>query len=1160
MSIIQYDDLIYHSVLLIIECNTKDFDLNELVKKYRVDVKLDETRTILMNNDNIVGKPSNICSTRSKNKHNAIKAHGFVKISYPFNKDSMTYTNPTDLIFEGCYCIYCYVHGPCAHLETCARPRKSSLKLTIKGLIQLLPLQVRDFFKGVGLNIYFKNIKNISKMPDISLNDLGRFKYQDQQNSSTSKDNINSVLKSEIIEFFNELKKFSRTSSSQISSTSTTNSTSNSNSLYKILNLELVIDEALAEINLEYSGKKRINNFNKLCLNSKTKIPLSSVVSMPVKDKRMYFTGPVMLKHRNIDGEGVTIRIRHKKDIKDMCTIELVSNPFSEINLYKEVINRINETNMNVKYSGGTIKSLFTSGILFKDLTKQFDMDKITGYFWPADYNNVRLNHSFVINNLGVTSKEHPDNINYSYIYLSDNNDTWSGKDTQNLYRYKVISHFNVHKNRLCMELIHTSIVSNNLVSGPNKISLQLFSQGHYQLTFSYAKEKDNCINISNFQGIDSQISHIRRTLENIGRNFSKILIELDETHSVIIPKNISSPEYLNLFCTRNGNMPYAKRKKYHKGDIVQIFKNRTMSWSRNTALVKDNISENIYKVLYKDQELNVEYKFLRKVQCTNDQVCRAMQDGKYVNQPKPYSFVCPGIQNGLDKIINPLAPIIGRDNLDYLAPISCTQKHLKWIYNFLINGFTDLEREQTRICRFPINENKYITTEYDYFCGTFYPGTTDIGSEILVKEKELVVIVDKKFSSRDSDSSTVMTDMTDMTDDIDDNSDIDSDQGSESDIIKLYNNQFDEFDELEYIPVEIMDKYKTHGNGNDNIEVVYTVFKKNARDKMYNITGKHFHPKYIENRDFIGLDQTVKKYNDIHNTQQDPITIKDVLLQCMYELDIMGFQKKHKYSNKLSLLNKHHIDNIDTSNALDIDKDLLKKIVIKIPTTMNYLTHSVISFMKDGQLIINDELIDNYSVEMDQDIHFQCLSTNNNFYVLDIIHKELIDDKNNALNNTIYGKNRTLISINKIEKLGLIKLLEKNKINLITNEQKIPNTLINYTKVYIGKHYNDNRYIVPTGIYKNNIVLIVLAQSDDNRVTVGIIHKEKNIQRNIGYLIHLQGVKPGDYVQIKLNVLNNGILYSRDPIVNFKIVTEKEYLGSELTENLLKYIIYAKE
>jgi methenyltetrahydromethanopterin cyclohydrolase len=56
-----------------------------------------------------------------------------------------------------------------------------------------------------------------------------------------------------------------------------------------------------------------------------------------------------------------------------------------------------------------------------------------------------------------------------------------------------------------------------------------------------------------------------------------------------------------------------------------------------------------------------------------------------------------------------------------------------------------------------------------------------------------------------------------------------------------------------EWITIKILDKIKTHGSGNDNNKVLYKVFKSDNQQE-YEIDGTMFHPKYIENRNFIGL------------------------------------------------------------------------------------------------------------------------------------------------------------------------------------------------------------------------------------------------------------------------------------------------------------------
>lgn len=1201
MSIIQHSELEYHSVLIMVDCQVENFDLHDLAKNIRLDSKLNEERVCIINNDRIVGKAMEICSTRLKNKINGVRGYGFVKVSYPSTKEIMTYTSPTELIFVGCFCIYCNVYGPYAHLETCQRPRKTSLQLSVGGIFQSIS-KLRPLLKMYNDTKDIRTFKELLTIKNITIEDLHRFKYQDKY-SKQSDGKVNYQLKLSILKLIDGLKEEIKQNkkSDQFKCVKD----------YEILDIDKIKDEAYAEIDQDYIPTSNSSSIN---FSTKTNISISSIVSIPAKDKMNNFPGPVMITHRNQNGEGVTIRIRSNKD-KTSCTVEMISNPYSEIDLYKEVLKRIEDTGVKLSVSNTVIKTMFSSNVLFDDPTKQIDMVKLTSYLWPEnDYNggngvSIKMTHDYVISKLSIASKDHVDNDNYRYIYFTGNEKRWSGKNTEHLFRYTVSTNFEVHKNRMCIELLPVFINSENyLVAGPDKITLQLFSHGHFQLTFSYAKEKENCAIITNFQDTDTQLTHIQRTLTTISRNFTNMLLNLDTVekngrvigYQLIIKRDTLKNEYLKMFCTRNGSMPYANRKNFRIEDKVNVFKNKTMTWNTTPGIIKDIFNDR-YMVFYKGREFLISHQFLRRLESSNDQVCRLKESGGSLKQPKPYSFVYPGIQNGLDKIVFPLESITGRDNLRYLQPIECTSNHKVWLINFIFNGFTNTEREEQLICRFPY-KNKMIKTKYDHFCGTFKPGTTDIGSKVFVKESKLKVVEKKKNKDKASDSySTVSnysaystysvnsaySNYSEPTGDGIEDGDCFDDEGSDSEYgsdsekeetvftTLIDNYSSDPIDNGDYIKVKIFDKYKTHGHGNDNIEVIYKVKKSNT-DKTYEISGRYFHPCHIENRDFSGLRSVVKYYNDIRKLSGlNKITVKDVLLQCFVEADLVSNQTEHVYSNELILINRKFINDIDNKSVVEgiTDSD---KLIISIPATMNYLTHSVLE-INNHSVVLNGEVMykDSCNVIINDIVKFQGLltttaennddnDTNNtiikkHLYLIDVIYDT---EKEYVGNVAKEGKNRIVNAYKRLKKNDALKYLEQCGINLILGLEEYNNEYDHnsiYTSVYIGHKYGSPRYILPEYLYKGNIVLMVAKCYGNNMVQLGIYIHEKQKYTTLGYFIYMPGVKEKQYVQVKLNILPDGILYPGKPILNYCLVTKKEYLGQEKTLELFRYLVPTK-
>ena len=126
---------------------------------------------------------------------------------------------------------------------------------------------------------------------------------------------------------------------------------------------------------------------------------------------------------------------------------------------------------------------------------------------------------------------------------------------------------------------IQTTDEYETLITGPYKISVQLFSQGHLQLTFGHCKESDECTAVKPDLTVSEQLEEIPKIFKNVQLLFSHYISELikkdPETLVDVAPKQISK----KIFPTVLGILPYAKRKKFRKGDKVQLFDEKRADW-----------------------------------------------------------------------------------------------------------------------------------------------------------------------------------------------------------------------------------------------------------------------------------------------------------------------------------------------------------------------------------------------------------------------------------------------------------------------------------------------------------------------------------------------------------------------------------------------------
>ena len=167
-----------------------DIDLNELSKNFKLDVQLKNKKdgSYIMQGDNIVERPWNVCDTATKvNRGRTYKPYGFISIIKSSNENLSEYTNIPPIIPKGAWCTMCGNEGPYVHRYDCPNPSLTSLNLTEDGLI-----------------ICKDNIKSLYEYKDIVLKLLNDEKldkdeieilYFDENKTNISYSNIKKIPK-----------------------------------------------------------------------------------------------------------------------------------------------------------------------------------------------------------------------------------------------------------------------------------------------------------------------------------------------------------------------------------------------------------------------------------------------------------------------------------------------------------------------------------------------------------------------------------------------------------------------------------------------------------------------------------------------------------------------------------------------------------------------------------------------------------------------------------------------------------------------------------------------------------------------------------------------------------------------------------------------------
>lgn len=684
-----------------------------------------------------------------------------------------------------------------------------------------------------------------------------------------------------------------------------------------------VHDENCRNINLYFNGLGLKNNSLSEKINEKTfsdnyesNIMVASVYD--VYNNELKSNGPLLINYMNEQGRSNIIRL-----IPNNKKIMFVSNSFMNVDLFKNFIEKLKiDCGIDLYVKKINIHSIFaTTNIINYDSLKNINLEMFYTYLNEFYFHKNKINSFSKLNNNFLFNLKFDKRLYITFVNL------------------------------------------NNNVSGPFKITVQIFPQGHIQFSSSSCSARDTDINIiENNLPHDLKLKYIIKLFEDI----KKLLI--DKIYEYINSLNdkeknlfiIDAPIKLQsnkIYPTVLGIIPYIKRKQFKINDKINIFNDTFMSWDSDIYKITNIIEKNkVFEICLENNPNEtkiVNYQNIRRTDSNNDQVCRLLDEG--INRlPVPYSFYgnCSG---GLNLFINPLGVQSRSDNRFYPTCSDVNFSTRNWIINFLLNGFSEKEIEE-----YKINDIRYS--------GVLDKECVNIGSKIVIND--------------------------------------------------LYSNK-----ETEVI---IIDKYKTHGLGNDKNKVIYKVLDI-SEEKEYEITGEQFSLKYYENRFFEGL-------NNIN-------CAKDILLECFEEFglldsDYLFINNKNKKIIKEIFDQKNEI--IDQKNEKNEEK-------------IDICYRKKNDYKDDYYFLINKKkykLTNNFNIK--KRIVLQVIDNN----YLGLIHKEKVIKLFQYFSN--YSKN-DFVSV----KINIMLNNEINKINPIIEVKKVDSSeyegfkkTINFIETLIDPFY----------------------------------------------------------------------------------------------------------
>jgi hypothetical protein len=685
---------------LTVKSEDQEIDLTKLTNEFDLDVYLNSNKTLLQQEQNgIVTAVSKsyiqLCKINKNPKPS--RPTGFISIQYSEQKSKAakgstisetqsrtTITRPpVGPIPQGAWCSVCKNKGPHFHKINCRYPTNDSLRITLFGFITCVVEKNWSGDEDVDSDIL--NLKSSI---------IGHRDY----NNSVNKDNYLNIFES--------------------------------------------IDTDDVRVQGEADGWP--------LLDIEYKRVVVSVGPKSSKDKS-FFSNCSIISY-NFENEG-SISVR----VYNSGLINFVSCPWEHKSFYKKLVQNINKTDSVVTKNSddqdtyiinpdeSLITSTFSTYNIFGSSGYELDLDAIYSYFWPLDddgnptMNNISPKRVFT--KVYTYSKTNPE-VDHNYLIYLDS-------ETTPFYRYSIDYRSDLTTPKIIMRLI-PCVGSKELPDycKPFKITVMIFATGNIQCIFSYCKDKDIGVDPNKLcdespfltKGLDSQFQDIQNELEESMNFIYSNIYRIENTAVKDIGEKDSKKR--EMIDTVSGNIPYKKKENLDKGDVVEIFNPTKMDWGQTGIIRKFKSISKTYDVDIIDDD---ERKTGEEITNLRFQDIRAKdQSAMQISPSKPEPFSFKGECDSSKQYV-PFGGRQGRDNLYYPYCATKSDKKYKMYIDHILDGFPNSNEEEEEF-------NIERDAELDYYSGIFKKGTTDVGNSIKFQnpdtnEIEEGMIVDKRRS-----------------------------------------------------------------------------------------------------------------------------------------------------------------------------------------------------------------------------------------------------------------------------------------------------------------------------------------------------------------------------------------------------------------------------
>lgn len=427
MSFAQSANLIISNFNLSLHSYNQTINIDTLVKKFKVDVHINENNTMLLQDNKPVSKYNLKMNTKEHKRMHYDRPLGFVQLQYAnerksdptvsiLDKNSLISIPPIGPILDGAWCPSCLNVGPKFHKINCKDPH--SLKFTLYGVIQY----IHDN----------KKIKNVDDNFQESLKKRIQFRTQHATEGRTKKEDYiqayNDVLR--------ERPEFNRYMETGIR---------RQNDEWPLLNIDV-------EKKLSKGGG--------------------------------VFPNCVVIKY-NFNESSVSVRIYEKG------TILLISCPWEQKDFTNILLDRINKTgsivdadqihNYEIDTSQTQVKSVFSIFHLNNDI----DLDSLFKYLWPLDSSGSSIDGGVKVTlTKQFENKEIPDQV---HSYLKTEYAIEGAK--RQIYRYEI--KYDKKILLTLLPTVVESVGEMPKYCKPYKITAIIFKGGAVELIFSFAKDSN---------------------------------------------------------------------------------------------------------------------------------------------------------------------------------------------------------------------------------------------------------------------------------------------------------------------------------------------------------------------------------------------------------------------------------------------------------------------------------------------------------------------------------------------------------------------------------------------------------------------------------------------------------------------------------------------